>query len=238
MLRFDPVLQKLNRRPVTEGRMLPFPVVEDLDVFKGRRLDLGVCGIANTLYPLVLETVEPALGWRIIPAVAFPTHRADPTVFPELLLKDMAGVRAAAVGGVHQPRSRALPEPGQGQRIRDDVRRHARLQRPANDFAVEQIEHDGQDEPAFIGPQVGYVRRPDLIRCRRGEVPVEPIGRYRQTVFGVRRDLGAPLVTGREVLLAHPSLYPFLARRITPGTPFAKVAVAYLRNTHRFWQIL
>jgi hypothetical protein len=55
--------------------MLPFPVVEDLDVlFKGGRLDFGVRCITNTMDPLVLETVEPALGRRIIPAVAFPTH--------------------------------------------------------------------------------------------------------------------------------------------------------------------
>ena len=74
MLRFDLVLQKLNRRPVAEGRMLPFPVVEDLDVFKGRRLDLGVCGIANTLHSFVLEAVEPAFGRRVVPAVSFPVH--------------------------------------------------------------------------------------------------------------------------------------------------------------------
>ncbi len=42
MLLSDPVLQELNRRPVAEGRVLPFPVVEYLDVFKGSCLDLGV----------------------------------------------------------------------------------------------------------------------------------------------------------------------------------------------------
>jgi hypothetical protein len=114
-----------------------------------------------------------------------------------------------------------LSEPGQGSCIGHDVCRHARFEGSAHDLSGEPIENDGQGEPAFIGSQVGYVRRPDLVRCRRREVPVEPIGRYRQTVFGVRRDLGAPLVTGREALLAHPSFYPFLARRRTPGTPFA-----------------
>jgi hypothetical protein len=46
MLLADPVLHELNRRPVAEGRMLPFSVVEHLDVFKGDSLDLGVSRVA------------------------------------------------------------------------------------------------------------------------------------------------------------------------------------------------
>ena len=41
--------------------MLPFPVVENLDVFKGCDLHLIVLCVANTVNPLVLEAVEPAL---------------------------------------------------------------------------------------------------------------------------------------------------------------------------------
>ena len=41
--------------------MLPFPVIENLDVFKGRSLDLSMGRIANAMHPLILETVEPAL---------------------------------------------------------------------------------------------------------------------------------------------------------------------------------
>ncbi len=40
---------------------------------------------------------------------------------------------------MHQSCCWAFPELGHGQRIRHDVRRHARLQRPADDFAVEQV---------------------------------------------------------------------------------------------------
>ena len=183
-----------------------------------------MCGVANALHSFVLEAVEPAFGRRVVPAVAFPTHRADPTVFPELVLKGMAGVRAPPVGVMHQAWSRALSEPGQDPCIGHDVCRHARFEGSAHDLSGEPIENDGQGEPAFIDPQGRDIRRPDLVRCRRGEVPVEPIGRYRQTVFGVRRDLGAPLVAGVDTVVAHPSFYPFLARRITPGTPFATPA--------------
>ena len=72
----------------------------------------------------------------------------------------MAGVLATPVGVVQQPRRRFLAEPGHGQRIRHDVCRHAWLERPANDFAVEQVEHDGQIQPTLIRPQVSDVRRP------------------------------------------------------------------------------
>lgn len=65
MLLSDPGLQKLNRRLVTERRMLPFPIVKNLDVFKGCGLDLGVRGVANTMDSLVLEAVEPTLRRRV-----------------------------------------------------------------------------------------------------------------------------------------------------------------------------
>jgi hypothetical protein len=54
--------------------MLPFSVVESFDVFKGSRLDLGVCSEANAMHPLILEAVEPALRWRVISAVSLPAH--------------------------------------------------------------------------------------------------------------------------------------------------------------------
>ena len=39
--------------------MLPLPVVEDLDVFKGGGFDLGMGCVANAMHPLLLETVAP-----------------------------------------------------------------------------------------------------------------------------------------------------------------------------------
>ena len=95
----------------------------------------------------------------------------------------MAGVLAAPVRVVHQAWCWPPAEPGHGQCIGRDVRRHARFQRPANDFAVKEIKHDGQVQPAFVSPQVGDVRRPDLIGCRRRKVSVEQIISHRQPVL-------------------------------------------------------
>ena len=49
------------------------------------------------MHSLVLETVEPAFGRGIIPAVSFATHRADHAVFLELPLKYLAGVLATPI---------------------------------------------------------------------------------------------------------------------------------------------
>ena len=81
MLLADPVLEELDRRPVTQGRMLPLAVVEHLDVLEAGGLHVGMGGIPNAMHPLVLEAVEPALGRGIVPAVALPAHRARHAVF-------------------------------------------------------------------------------------------------------------------------------------------------------------
>ena len=100
MLLADPAFQELDWRLVTKCRMLPLPVVEDLDVLEAGGLHVGMSGIANSMHPLVLEAVEPALRRRIIPAVPFPTHRAGHAVILELVLKDMTGVPPQPVGPV------------------------------------------------------------------------------------------------------------------------------------------
>ena len=76
MLPAEPGRQELHGRLVAEGRVLPFSVVKDLDVFKADGLHVGVSGKANSMHPLVLEAVEPTFRRRIIPAVSFPAHRA------------------------------------------------------------------------------------------------------------------------------------------------------------------
>ena len=97
MLLSDPVLQKLNGRLVAEGRMLPFSVVENLDRFKGGRLDLGMSRVANTVNPLVLEAVEPTFRRRVVPAVPFAAHAADDMFLGYHLLVSLGAVLTATI---------------------------------------------------------------------------------------------------------------------------------------------
>ncbi len=94
-------------------------------------------GVANAMHTLVLEAVEPALRRCVIPAIPLSAHRAGHAVFLEFVLKRLAGVLAAPVRVVQHARRWLLAEPGHAQRVDHDVRCHARLERPADDFAVE-----------------------------------------------------------------------------------------------------
>jgi hypothetical protein len=43
----------------------PLPVIEYLDIFKAHGSHLCTSLITESVYPLVLETVEPAFGWGV-----------------------------------------------------------------------------------------------------------------------------------------------------------------------------
>lgn len=213
MLTPDPVVQELLWRGVAERGMPAPAVVERLDVIEGVGNGLGSRLVAGAMHSLILEAVEETLGRRIVPAVSLAAHRADHPVFLQPRLKGVAGILASPVGVMNQSGCRLPAEPRHGQCIDHDVRRHPRLQGPADDFPVEQIENDGQVEPAFRCPDVGQVGCPDLVRRCRREVPVQPIRRHRQAVLRVRRRLEAPLVPGTDTVLAHEAFDTLLARR-------------------------
>ena len=64
---------------------------------------------------------------------------------------------------VDQRGRRLLPLDGHGQGCDGQFRPHVATHRPADDFAGEEIEHDGQIEPPFLGWHVGDVGEPNLI---------------------------------------------------------------------------
>ena len=61
---------------------------------------------------------------------------------------------------VDQRGRRLLPLDGHGQGCDGQFRPHVATHRPADDFAGEEIEHDGQIEPPFLGWHVGDVGEP------------------------------------------------------------------------------
>jgi hypothetical protein len=152
------------------------------------------------MHPLILQAVEEALARRVVPAVSLAAHRADHAVCLQPRLEGVAGILATPVGMMNQSRPRLPAEPRHGQRVDRNVRRHSGFQRPTDDFPVKQIENDGQVEPAFRRPDVGQIGCPDLVRCARREVPIEPVRRHRQAVPRVRRRLVAPFVSGPDAV--------------------------------------
>ena len=222
-------MHELRRRLEPQRRVQPFPVVKHLDVFERRRLHVLACSEAPSMHPLVLEAVEPALGRGVVPAVTLAAHRAGHAVFGQLVLKRMAGVLAAPVRVMQHPRAGLASEPRHGQRIGHDVRRHARLERPAHHFAIEQIKDNGQIQPAFVRPQVGDVGGPDLVRRFGCEVPLQQVVRHRQAVLRVGRDLEFALVPRPDAVLLHQPLDAFLARGESSGAQFQHHAGTAIR---------
>ncbi len=221
MLSRDPVLQELNRRLVAERGVATTPVVKHFDVVEQIGDGCGAGCVARAVYPFVLQAVKEALRRRIVPAVSLAAHRANHAVQGEFVLQQLARVLAASIRVMDEPRRWPSAEPCHRQRIGHDVGRHARLDRPAHDLAVEEIQNDRQVQPAFIGPDVREIGAPSLVRRRRLEVSVEQIRRHRQRMPGICRCLVAPLVPSPDAVLAHQPLNPLLADwKATPPNLF------------------
>lgn len=92
MLSADPVLQESRRRNIAKCGVAAFPVVERLDIVEQVGDRLGPRAVAGAMHPLVLQAIEEALRWRVVPAVSFATHRAGHLVLIEPRLKGVARV--------------------------------------------------------------------------------------------------------------------------------------------------
>lgn len=124
--------------------MAATPIVKDLNVSKEVSDGCVPRCVTRAMHSFVLQAIEEADRRGVVPAVSFAAHRADYAVRCELVLERMTGILAPAIRVMQQTRCRFAAEPRHGQRIDHEVRRHARLTRPAHDFAIEQIQHDGE----------------------------------------------------------------------------------------------
>ncbi len=204
----EPLLQEANRRAVAQRGVAATPVVERLDVLEQVGLRVGAGRVRRAVHPLVFEAVEEALGRRVVPAVALATHRCGHAEVTQLGRHGGTCVLTSAIAVKHDSSLGLAPEPRHGQGIGDDVRGHARFDRPADDLAVEQIEDDGQVQPALAGLDVRDIPRPDSIRRLGCEVTRQQIRRDGQRMPGVRRRLESSLVACPDAVLAHESFHP------------------------------
>src|SRR3954463_7034290 len=65
---------------------------------------------------------------------------------------------------------------------------------PANDPACEQVDNDGEVQPAFAGPDTGDVGAPLLVGRCCGEVLIEQVRRNRPGMIAVRGPLEPALL--------------------------------------------
>jgi hypothetical protein len=70
-----------------------------------------------------------------------------------------------------------LPRRQIDESVRDALRRHISLHRPADDTAREQVDHGRHVKPAFGRPDVSEVRDPLLVRTLGDELAIQNVGR-------------------------------------------------------------
>jgi hypothetical protein len=79
---------------------------------------------------------------------------------------------------------------------------------PANDPSCEQVDDDGEIEPAFAGPDIGDVGAPLLVGRGCGKVLIEQVRRDRPSMMAVRGPLEPPLLPRPQAVVAHQASRP------------------------------
>ena len=97
------------------------------------------------------------------------------------------------------------------QHVDADVARHIGPQRPAHHLAAEEVDYDGEKQPAFIGGDVGGVAPLDLVGVSYIELPIKQIEHKRKVVLAVGRDLEPALALGPDAVQLHELLHSVLA---------------------------
>lgn len=142
---FRPLEERLHRfggNPVTDRRVRAVSVVATLDVVDDRAARLVSGGPFTQAVHLVLERAEEGFRHRVVVAAA-----GAPDGEPDLVLVDPAsqqpgGVLRAAVGMEYGVAGDVAALPGRLERLDDDVCGHALRDRPVDDHARAQVDHD------------------------------------------------------------------------------------------------
>src|SRR5512137_1193198 len=184
--------------------MAAFSVVVGLDVFEDIGPSLLPGLVTDPMHLLNLQGMEEAFHGSIVITVALLAHATEEAVLVQERLIVQRGILAAPIGVEDQPRYGTAPEDGHGQGGYHQRPGDPLAHRPAHHGSRVQIQHYRQVEPAFTGPEVGYIRYPLLVRAGGREVLFQPIRRYRERVFGLGRRLEAACRPRPEAHGPHP----------------------------------
>lgn len=162
-------------------------IVKPLDVVEhiGPRLVSRPVDLARRA--LGFERREEALHRGVVPDIARTRQAAHDPVFGHQPLALIARILAAAIGVMQQFTRLATPPQGHRQSVRDEIGCHGRPHRPADDPAREEIEHDGDVEPAFRRPDIREVGSPTAVRTagRARSLPtLRPVARRHRPAAG------------------------------------------------------
>ena len=147
-------------------------VIEAFDVIEHISLGLVARPIGFACRPLGLQRGEEALRCRIVPDIARTAHRTDDAMIGHQALELLASVLAAAIGVMQQRVGFASAPDCHHQGVRDELPRHRRAHRPADDTPGEEIDDGSHIEPALRGPHIREVGNPFAVGSGRLEAAV------------------------------------------------------------------
>lgn len=87
-----------------------------------------------------------------------------------------AGVLAPLVGVDDNPLLRFTAPHRHEKSLHYEVGVHPWLHRPTDNLTREEINYDGQEEPAFVGTDIGDIGNPSVVGALHGEILLKKIG--------------------------------------------------------------
>ncbi len=151
---------------MAEGAVAALSVVEGLDVVEDLGGELGSGGPGAAVDELLLDRREEALGDGVVVAVAAASHRLRDPGGAGLLAEGQRDELAALVGVPDQPARGAAVREGHLRRVDDELCAHVVGHGPPDDPARVEVLDGDEIQPALLGPEVGDVGHPAIIRGR------------------------------------------------------------------------
>ena len=192
-------------------------VVEGLDVIEEGGLGLSACEELAPVDELEFEAVPEALHGGVVIAVAPATHGGDQAGTRHCGSILGGGVLNPPVGVEQQFGWMTAMEQGHCESIHDEWGIDTITHGPADHFAAVKIQDPCEEEPAFLGVDVGDIRDPDLIGLHGPRSLRQTIGGDGVVVVAVRRLNAIPtLLAATKTLLPHEACHAVATAGLAP----------------------
>ena len=188
----------LIRRQISQRSMWPFGVIEAIDIFEDRLVELIVIMVGAPVGFFFLKVLEEALTAGIVKRIAFLREGLHDIQLIQHPFKGIGCVLCAPVGVKHQTLWTSAERISFPEGFDHQIAAGPRRQFPGDDFPGEEIHDNTKVIPLTGGFQVGDVACPDQIRRFLIEllvqmVVISPVITFRSAVMRFVRRHGGQL---------------------------------------------
>ena len=172
--------------------MAPDGIVEPVDAAANGLVGIVVGVQDGPPDALGFQGLEERLDHGVVVAIPLAGHRKQDGVLVELGLIIDRAILAATIRMMDQPCCRTAHGEGFAQSGESQIAMPPVAGCPANHPACEQVDNDGEVQPAFTGPDTGDVGAPLLVGRGCGKVLIEQVRRDWPGAMAVRGRLEPP----------------------------------------------